>query len=524
MAGEMNNHILIVDDNLNNLRIAVDILINEDYRITTARSGNEAITALNKAEMDLILLDINMPGMDGFETIDEIKKNEAWKNIPILFVTSHREEELLEKAFRHGCVDFIIKPFRPTEFLARIKSHHSLSLHKRKLNHIVNVQTKQLKETIKELKESKKAKDDFISVMSHELRTPLSGILGMLELLKMPSLKSSHNEFLADLEHSSYRLSKLITDILDFSSLDTPSVIKSQTTISLTHLASQVEQLTTTREKEGIQYTMTIAEDIPCKMTFDLSSTLKVLECIIDNAFKFTKEGSISINMSFDSQNSDHGELNFVISDDGPGIPEELHEKVFEKFFQVDSGVNRYFEGTGLGLAIVKKICDASNSTYSIDSSLENGCSFSITVPVRIPTSISGSNSNENKKSIEDTTVLVVEDIPTNQLFMRKILQIHKCKVLIAADHLEAFKILNEQTPDLIFMDYMLPGMNGTEICKRIRDMGHTKDDLPIIAVTAKADAASRENCLKSGMNDHISKPFSVTEISANLAQYYKME
>ena len=189
----MENHILIVDDNLNNLRIAVDILMSEEYKISTARSGQEALSVLAKAPVDLILLDINMPDMNGFEVTQQIKQNDKLKDIPILFVTSHSDEIYLDKAFKAGCVDFIAKPYRPTEFISRIKTHLALTNHQRNLESLVKEKTHELENTIEELKVSKRAKEDFISVMSHELRTPLSGILGMIELLKLPDSCSLHH-------------------------------------------------------------------------------------------------------------------------------------------------------------------------------------------------------------------------------------------------------------------------------------------------------------------------------------------
>ncbi|MCM8526182.1 MAG: response regulator [Lentisphaeraceae bacterium] len=516
----MINHILIVDDNLNNLRIAVDILMNEDFRISTARNGMEALSVLNKTDVDLILLDINMPDMNGFEVISKIKEDEKLKNIPVLFVTSHNDEVYLEKAFAAGCVDFIAKPYRPTEFLARIKTHVALVNHKMKLEALVKEKTQELETTIQALEISKKAKDDFISVMSHELRTPLSGILGMIELLKVPELNQNKDEFLVDLESSAVKLSKLISDILDYSTIDSPSKLH-ESPSSTSHLINQVELMVGNRLSDEIDFHLMVSDDLPIEIMIDFSSVLKALEAIVDNAFKFTQKGSVSLNVSFNKLSKDKGEISFITSDNGPGIDEKHHRKIFDKFYQVDSGVNRLFEGTGLGLAITKKICDTIDGSVHVDSSVGKGSTFSLTIPVKITNNETPADS---KKPASEANILIVEDLKTNQIFLKKILGLKECNVLIAEDHKECFKTLEENKIDLIFMDFMLPEMDGTEITKAIREKGITPEELPIIAVTAKADDLSREKCIESGMNAYISKPFSATDIFAILSHFFSLE
>ena len=516
----MENHVLIVDDNLNNLRIAVDILMSENYRISTARNGIEALSVLNKTAVDLVLLDINMPDMNGFEVIAKIKASSKLKDIPVLFVTSHNDEVYLEKAFQAGCVDFIAKPYRPTEFLARIKTHLALTNHQMKLESLVKEKTSELETTISELQFSRKAKDDFISVMSHELRTPLSGILGMIELLKVPELSHNKDEFLIDLELSAVKLSKLISDILDFSTIDAPSKLH-ESPASSSHLIEQIELMIANRLKDTVEFNLMVSDDLPSEIMIDSPSLLKALEAVIDNAFKFTQEGMVCLNVTFNKLAKDQGEISFIVSDNGPGIDEEYHTRIFDKFYQVDSGVNRLFEGTGLGLAITKKICDTLGGSVHVDSSLNKGSTFSLTLPAKITKAETAADS---KKPVSNSNILIVEDLKTNQIFLKKILGLKECNVLIAEDHKECFKILNEESIDLIFMDFMLPEMDGTEITKKIRGEGKSLEELPIIAVTAKADDLSRDQCIESGMNAYISKPFSATDIFAVLAHFFSLE
>ena len=517
----MTGHVLIVDDNINNLRIAVDILIHEKLRITTAKCGADALKALDRNEIDLILLDINMPEMDGFETLKHIHNKPKYADVPVLFVTSHNDDEFLERGFQSGCVNFISKPFRPTEFISRIKTHLALAVHKNNLQEIVEEKTVLLQKTIEELKASKSAKENFLSVMSHELRTPLSGILGMIELLKMPELIKDKNEIIGDLEISAKRLSRLITDVLDFSTLETPKASAYCTPVELEALTGMIEYQSVSRNDSNVDFTVDVSSDVPKEMKFDEKSVLKVVDCIVDNAIKFTQDGHVKLNINFNRTTNKEGKLYFTISDDGPGIKEEHLEKIFGKFYQIDSGLDRRYEGSGIGLAIAQKIAFSMDGTIRVESMPNEGSTFSFEVPVATEVE---SISTSDKKNIQDANLLIVEDVPTNQAFLSRLLSLKNANVFIAAEHKECFEIMGQKQIDLIFMDYMLPEMDGTEITRKIRKDGKGSEELPIIAVTAKADEVSRDECIQSGMDGFLSKPYSAAEIFAVLGRYFNMD
>ncbi|MCM8532202.1 MAG: response regulator [Lentisphaeraceae bacterium] len=517
----MTGHVLIVDDNINNLRIAVDILIHEKLRITTAKCGADALKALDRNEIDLILLDINMPEMDGFETLKNIHEKPNYRDVPVLFVTSHNDEEFLERGFQSGCVDFISKPFRPTEFIARIKTHLSLSQHKNNLQEIVEEKTILLQKTIEELKASKSAKENFLSIMSHELRTPLSGILGMIELLKIPELVKDKTEIIGDLEISAKRLSRLITDVLDFSTLETPKVSAFCTSVALEDLTTMIEYQSVSRNENTVSFEIDVSKDVPKEMKFDEKSVLKVVDCIVDNAIKFTHDGQVKLNINFNRTTNKEGKLYFTVSDDGPGICEEHIDKIFDKFYQIDSGLDRRYEGSGIGLAIAQKIAFSMDGTIRVESKPGEGSTFSFEVPVTTEVEVACVS---NLKKVQDANLLIVEDVPTNQAFLSRLLSLKNANVFIAGDHKECFEIMARQEIDLIFMDYMLPEMDGTEITRKIRKDGKDSDELPIIAVTAKADEVSRDECIQSGMDGFLSKPYSAAEIFAVLGRYFNMD
>ena len=517
----MKGHVLIVDDNINNLRIAVDILIHENLKIATAKSGKDALKALERNKIDLILLDINMPEMDGFETLKKMRAIPDYNHIPVLFVTSHTDEDFIQRGFKSGCVDYISKPFRPAEFISRVNSHLSLAKYRHDLQKAIDEKTDLLQVTIKELEASKKAKDTFLTVMSHELRTPLNGILGMTSLLKIPEMENNREDIINDLETSTRRLNRLINDILDFCTIDTPKASTYASGILISEFVMQVEYISQCRQEYNIKFNIAVSPSIPEEIKIDSKSALKVIECIVDNAFKFTEKGKVSVDISYKSINSENGILVVDVHDSGLGIKEENFPEVFEKFFQLDSSLTRCYEGSGIGLAIADKLIKAMKGSISIESKLGQGSTFTIEFPVSIGRTAS---SPPKSRHISESNLLIVEDVPTNQAFLSRLLSLKNANVFIASDHKECFEIMGKEKIDLIFMDYMLPEMNGVEITKRIRAEKMGNSNLPIIAVTAKVDEVSREECLESGMDSFVSKPYFASEIFSCLSHYFKMD
>ena len=161
------------------------------------------------------------------------------------------------------------------------------------------------------------------------------------------------------------------------------------------------------------------------------------------------------------------------------------------------------------------------NGKISVDSELDKGSKFTVEIPV-VPPKIE--NTSPKTKHISEANLLIVEDVPTNQAFLSRLLSLKNSNIYIASDHKECFEIMDKEDIDLIFMDYMLPEMDGTEITRKLRQNGYTSKQLPIIAVTAKADEASREECIESGMDSFMSKPYSAAEIFSTLSHYFNME
>ncbi len=515
----MTSKLLIVDDNNANLQVAVKTLISEKIEVFTAKSGLEALKALESNPVDLILLDINMPGLDGFETFEEIKKMGETADVPVIFLTSYNDKEILQKCFRCGAVDFVSKPFCPEELQSRIQTHLTLSSHKRGLQQAVDKKTEELQKTIRKLRASEKVKENFLAMMSHELRTPLNGILGTSQILRITDMSEDNTGLLDDLDESTLRLNRLLSDILNFVNLNSSVNQPYSSNIIMDNYKEQLEVLAHQCNSGEAPFSLSVLENIPNKLRFDYNSSLQIVECLLSNAFKFSDEQEVLLRVGYQTLDEAHGELIIEVIDQGIGIPEEYQEKVFEKFYQIDSGVSRSYEGSGIGLALVKQLTNLMEGKIEIISEVNKGCTVKATLPVVV----AEPEVERKPKNVVDARILIVEDVKTNQAYLKRILNLKNTYVLTADCADECMEILNETEVDLIFMDFVLPGKNGAEISYEIRNDDRFRQ-LPIVGVTAKADNDCRYECLNAGMNEFIAKPYSKDEVFNCLSHYFILD
>jgi two-component system, sensor histidine kinase and response regulator len=358
--------ILIVDDNPQNLQVLGKQLQEKKYEIEFAVNGPAALDWLNIKKFDLILLDINMPGMSGFEVCKKIRLNPELNNVPIIFLSADTDRESILRGFEMGAQDYITKPFDSRELIVRVKTHLSLkeTLEKleqlnRSLEEKVLERTTQLKEANEKLEETNlklidldKAKSDFLNLISHEIRTPLNGILGPLELLKGPVYAAEIGELISILDSSVRRLERFSLDALLITRLKTrPAEIRKES-ISLSNLFKKVlsENLENIQLKQiKIDQEFDLKNDI---ITGETDLVKKSITNILDNSIIFSPQnGSIEI------KTYPEGNYNvFEIRDHGDGFSAKTKEHMYELFTQAD----KYRDNSkGIGLPVVKMIIDS---------------------------------------------------------------------------------------------------------------------------------------------------------------------
>ena len=353
-----------------------------------------------------------------------------------------------------------------------------------------------------------KFKDRFLSNMSHEIRTPMNAIIGFTKVISKTELTEKQREYLSAIKMSGDSLIVLINDILDLAKVDAGKMsfenvpFKMALSISamlhLFEIKIQEKNLTLIKEYD---------DKIPSVLLGDSLRLHQIILNLLSNAVKFTNDGKITVSVRLVSEDEEQAVIAFSVADTGMGIADDKLEKIFENFQQATSGTSRLFGGTGLGLAIVKQLVEAQGGTVSVKSKVNEGSVFSFTLQFQ-KTNAETEPETEMLKlnaEIKNIKVLVVEDIPLNQLLMKTILEDFGFEPQIAGNGKIAVEKLETGSYDVILMDLQMPEMNGFEATRHIRSI--LKSDIPIIALTADVTTVDLAKCRAVGMNDYIPKP-----------------
>lgn len=363
--------ILIVDDMPLNLRVLNQILTNHGYKVRKALSGSMAFTACDATLPDLILLDILMPDMDGYEVCSRLKSQEKTRKIPVIFLSALDEAEDKVKAFHVGAADYISKPFQVEEVLARVA--HQLTIVG--LNQQLATQNAELQKLNAELLRSNAELEQFAYVASHDLQSPLQATIGYADMLLWKYegiLDENGKRYINQIVQSGLRMKNLIQDLLAYSKLGNGQ-LDLQPVDSVAVLQEALENLRPEIAASGAQIHYS---ELP-KVRGDHTQLTQLFQNLLSNAIKFRRPEVIpQINVS--SRPGDRGESLFAVSDNGIGIPEEKFDCIFEAFQRLH-GYQDY-PGTGLGMAICKKIVTRHGGRIWVNSQLGEGTTFYFTL------------------------------------------------------------------------------------------------------------------------------------------------
>ena len=357
--------ILIVDDTPENIDVLREVL-GQSYRCSVATSGEKAIKLVTFREPpDLILLDIMMPGIDGYEVCRRLKAKESTKDIPVIFVTAKSEVEDEFQGFEVGAVDYINKPISPSIVKARVATH--LKLRQQQLD---------LQKQYSELCELQAMRDSLTHMIVHDLRSPLAGLYGFLELFQLESdqLSEDHKDYLSYCMENTKALLAMINDLLDVNRLESGKMPLERVPCRLRDIAHQaIDALGALTRDHTISITPGEEVTVDC----DRSVITRVLTNLIGNALKFSPTSSdIIVDIA-----SERDWLRLSVRDKGYGIPEQYREKIFEKFGQVEARGDNQKHSTGLGLTFCKLAVEAHGGAIGVNSTVGEGSSFWFTLP-----------------------------------------------------------------------------------------------------------------------------------------------
>ena len=374
--------------------------------------------------------------------------------------------------------------------------------------------------------ERTEAKSRFLALMSHELRTPLGGLLGLLDLINKEHLTEEEGGYLQTAQEAGDSLLSIINDILDLSKIEENKLILEAIPFNPIQVAQDaVRLLSFAANKKHLKLTLSTDVNIPEVLTGDPTRLRQIFMNLVGNAIKFTEKGSVKVSLKGKPVEEEGKEgmfsLRGKIKDTGIGISSEKQALLFRPFTQADPSLTRRYGGTGLGLYITKSLCELMDGSIVIKSKEQKGTivTFNVTLPFSETTVQKQSPSSLQKLyMLPPLHVLIVEDYPTNQLLLRKMLENSGCFVTVAENGLEAITEFNKGAYDLILMDGQMPVMDGLEATRRIRDIKLPRaKTIPIIGVTAHAITTDRERFLEAGMNGYLTKPIRKNELYAEI-------
>ncbi len=413
LTDSFEHSILIVDDTPNNLRLLSTFLQEFNYEISVARSGEQALEQLNFVLPDLIIMDVVMPGIDGFETCRRLKANERTRDIPVIFMTALSGTNDMLRGFEAGGIDYLTKPIQQAEALARIDVHLRMSKLTKQLqqtnqslqqevdkrreaeNRLISNQ-KRLEELVSELAEARdqaqranEAKSVFLAGMSHELRTPLNAILGYAQVLQNRPLDSDTLNDIHTIQQSGEHLLTLINDSLDIAKIEAGKMELQASWIHFPKFLHGVTSIIQTRaESNHLQFIFKPSDNLPTGIQADETRLRQVLLNLLGNAVKFTNEGTVTFHVrKGEGENTavspTHQSLVFEVEDTGIGLTSDEISRIFQPYVQAGSTRNRR-EGTGLGLSISQQLVQLMGGTLHVHSTPGQGSTFGfeVTFPV----------------------------------------------------------------------------------------------------------------------------------------------
>ena len=388
-----------------------------------------------------------------------------------------------------------------------------------------------LKEQTERADAANRAKSDFLAKMSHEIRTPINAVLGMNEMIIRESGEQDIKKYAADIKGSAHNLLGIINEILDSSKIESGKMVLSQARYDMASLLYDIQNMFDIKAKEkGLELNFEVDRFIPSEYYGDDLRIKQVLINILNNAIKYTPSGSVTVKLK-GRREGDNEILTFTVKDTGVGIKEEDVEKLFAKYTRIEDRQNRYVEGTGLGINIVIQLLKLMGSELKVNSLYGEGSEFYFDIVQKI----------ENEEAIGDfrdkalnvyeedeyvseyiapnAKILVVDDNAMNRKVFRNFIKHTQIQLTEASSGLECLELVKENDFDVIFLDHMMPEMDGIETLHAMRNR-RMCDDIPVIVLTANAVKGAKAYYLREGFSDFLSKPILPEKLDKILLEY----
>jgi signal transduction histidine kinase len=556
-------NVLLVDDKAENLLALESVLEQLGQNLVRANSAPEALRHLLLEDFALILLDVQMPGLSGFELAELIRERERTQHTPIIFISAESvQEQNIFKGYSLGAVDYLTKPVQPEILKTKVRFFSRLYLQQNKirrqakeladanalldkmnveLEERVRIRTKELedanieregllareKSLRAEAERANRMKDEFLATLSHELRTPLNSILGwsqivLSDMVDDEGLKTA----LETIHRNATAQAQLIEELLEASRLITGKVLLNlEPTDVVPVIEAAIDIVRPRAAAKNIEIITWFETDVG-PITSDPTRLQQMVWNLLTNAIKFTPEGGrIEIKTVRVKDR-----MQISVSDTGMGISSEFLPYVFDRFRQEDSTSTRRHDGLGLGLAIVRQLAELHGGEVSAESKGENqGSTFIISLPI-VQTDITieraglGAESQNGKtvggEWLKDILIHVVDDDADSCGLLEYAFSIRGARVQTSNSAVDAFERISRDMPDILLADINMPGEDGYSLIRRVRELTSIREiDLPAIALTAMARAEDADRAISAGFNIHVPKPIEIDELTKTIQQ-----
>ncbi len=492
--------ILILDDDFTTRKMLELALSKIGYETVVTAKPNEALDILTSKDSPpkLALIDWMMPEMSGLDLCKEIRSLEISSPPYLIMLTARNSKEDIITGLSAGANDYIVKPFDKNELIARIKVGKRM----------IELQDK--------LQEKTEAKSRFLAAMSHEIRTPMNAILGSSRLLKTTTeIQKKQKQYINIIETSGNLLLGIINNILDYSKLEAGKSDILNNNFNLKQITDTIYSIIVVNtEKKGLKFSIISETELSQEITGDDIKLEQILINLCNNAVKYTNNGSISLKIEKIKETETAITYKYSVTDTGIGISSDNLEKLFQPYSQFDHEKNKGIEGTGLGLSIVKNTVDLLGGKIGVESKHGSGSTFWFELEFKKAqneqkTDVSASADDDNLSQTRKKLKILIAD---NDKFSRFIVErmlnkLGYTTIDSAKNGKEAVKLCAINKYDIVFMDYMMPGMNGLEAAAEIRKLEKEDHHAYIIALSGNAFTENREECYNAGMDSFLIKP-----------------
>jgi signal transduction histidine kinase len=494
-----------------------------NYTVVSARSGHEALRQVLLHDFAVILLDVNMPGMNGFETAEAIQQHPRAAEIPIIFITAYQADEVARlQAYQRGAADFIFTPVIPQIMRAKVSVFVAMA----QKNEELRRQTKELGQHTQELVEinerltremeerhaverASHAKDEFLAMLGHELRNPLSAISSAASLLGMPAIT---NEIALRargiVQRQTKQLSAIVDDLLDLSRAMSGKVVLARRPLDLGKL---VAACLATYRATGRAELHTLSDELEeAWVDGDPARLEQVVSNLVENALKYTPPGgaiAVSVERSGD-------EAVVTVKDNGIGIAADLLPQVFDIFMQVSSALDRSQGGLGIGLSLVRRMVELHGGAIAVSSEGSGqGSTFTVRLPAIEPVATARVERRASPR-VAKPSLLLIDDNDDGREMMALTLRAHGYEVRQAGDGIRGIEEALAHPPQVALVDIGLPGMDGYEVARRLRQDPATRG-IRLIALTGYGLVKDQNRALDAGFDMHLVKPVTTDRLCA---------